>query len=230
MYSCRKDTQHIRTCIHVLIAFRFWLIRTLLTCVGLSDRFPCNRILIGGTQVVSCPSHQSLSPRSYTGPWGMWEHPVVSHHTHSRTSEHGYSISERISYTKLPTSNLKSYKAKNLFTHIPGSTHLLLFHADPEVTLIKLIWNVPAQWSKFSPLLNQSVKEAQPKQKLPPWLSFIATFKELWVWDGVIEVGAQEVGTQPFRRLIRHLHSYIQENDDKTIDTRILLYIMKLES
>lgn len=37
---------------------------------------------------------------------------------------------------------------------------------------------------------------------------FVAAFKELGVRNGVIEVGAEKVGPQPFRGLIGHLHTF----------------------
>lgn len=45
-------------------------------------------------------------------------------------------------------------------------TYLKLSYRYPEIRFIKLIRNIPSQRSKFSPLLNQSMEETQPKQQL----------------------------------------------------------------
>lgn len=44
--------------------------------------------------------------------------------------------------------------------------HLQLPHADSQISLIELIWDVPSQRSKLAALLNQSVEEAQTIQHL----------------------------------------------------------------
>ena len=48
--------------------------------------------------------------------------------------------------------------------------HLHLSHADPEVTLVELVRNVPAKRTKLSSFLYQTVEEAQSKQHLLPSL------------------------------------------------------------
>ena len=35
-----------------------------------------------------------------------------------------------------------------------------------------------------------------------------AAIEEVWIWDGIIEVRSQQVGSQAFRRFIGHLHTY----------------------
>ena len=87
-----------------------------------------------------------------------------------------------------------------------GRAYLLLFHTDTEVTLIELIGNVPSQGSKLPPLLHQSMEETQSEEKLAPNLRFVAALEEGGVRNGVIQVGSEEVGPQPFGRLISHLH------------------------
>jgi len=47
---------------------------------------------------------------------------------------------------------------------------LLLPHADPEVRLIELVWDIPAEGPKLSPLLHYCVEETESKQQLPPGL------------------------------------------------------------
>ena len=41
----------------------------------------------------------------------------------------------------------------------------------------------------------------------------LARSKELWVTDGVVVVGSDDVEAQPFGRLIGHLHSVLQDGD-----------------
>lgn len=44
--------------------------------------------------------------------------------------------------------------------------HVQLLHADPQVGLIELVRNVPTQWTKFPPLLDQGVEETETVQQL----------------------------------------------------------------
>ena len=53
---------------------------------------------------------------------------------------------------------------------VSGYTDLLLFHADPQVRLVELVGDVPAQGSELPPLLHHGVEEAEPKEELPPGL------------------------------------------------------------
>ena len=85
--------------------------------------------------------------------------------------------------------------------------YLLLSHADPEVTLIELIWNVPAEGPKLPPLLHQSMEETEPKEQLSPDPGFVAPLEECWVRNWVVEVRAEQIGSQTLRRLIGHFHS-----------------------
>ena len=50
----------------------------------------------------------------------------------------------------------------------PASTYLHLSHAYPQIRFIKLVRNIPPQWTKLSPLLHHSMEEAQSKQHLMP--------------------------------------------------------------
>ena len=86
-------------------------------------------------------------------------------------------------------------------------THLLLLHADAEITLVEFIRDVPSQSSKFPPLLHKSMEETEPKEKLAPDLRLVTALKEGGVRDRVIQIGTEEVGPQPFWRFICHLHS-----------------------
>ena len=51
-----------------------------------------------------------------------------------------------------------------------GRTYLHLPHTDPQVRLIELIWDVPPEGTKLASLLHQSMEEAEPKEKLLPYL------------------------------------------------------------
>ena len=46
--------------------------------------------------------------------------------------------------------------------------HLQLPHADPEVSLVELVGDVPAEGTELPPLLDQSVEEAEAKEELLP--------------------------------------------------------------
>ncbi len=53
----------------------------------------------------------------------------------------------------------------NLFAYIVLiEEHLHLPHADPEISLVKFVRNIPPQGPKVSALLNQTVEEAETKQ------------------------------------------------------------------
>lgn len=40
-----------------------------------------------------------------------------------------------------------------------------LLHADAQIGLVELVWNVPTQWPKLSPFLHQRMEEAQAVQQ-----------------------------------------------------------------
>lgn len=69
------------------------------------------------------------------------------------------------------------------------------------------------KWSKVPPLLHQSMKEGETKQELLPNNLFLGGAKEGRVTDRVTQVGAQQVGSHSFRRLVGHLHSILQDTD-----------------
>lgn len=46
--------------------------------------------------------------------------------------------------------------------------HLHLPHADAQVALVELVWNVPAQRPKLAPLLDDGVEKAQREEQLLP--------------------------------------------------------------
>lgn len=72
--------------------------------------------------------------------------------------------------------------------------YLKLSNRYSEIRLIKLIRRIPAQGAKFPSLLDQGMKEAQPKQKLLKYHWFIARVKECRVRNWVVEIGSKEVG------------------------------------
>lgn len=57
------------------------------------------------------------------------------------------------------------------------------------------------------------MEEAKTKQKLLPNDLFFGAVKEGRVRDWVTQVGAQQVGSDPFRRLISHLQPVLQDTD-----------------
>ena len=44
--------------------------------------------------------------------------------------------------------------------------HVKLSNADPQISLIELVWNIPTQGTKCSPFLNNGVEKAQAIQHL----------------------------------------------------------------
>lgn len=40
-----------------------------------------------------------------------------------------------------------------------------LLHADAQIRLVELVWNVPTQWPELPPFLHQRVEEAQAVQQ-----------------------------------------------------------------
>lgn len=67
--------------------------------------------------------------------------------------------------------------------------------------------------AEVSPLLNQSMEKSETEQELLPNGLFFGAVKEIWVRDGVTKVGAQQVGSNSFRRLISHLQSILQDTN-----------------
>lgn len=61
------------------------------------------------------------------------------------------------------------------------------------------------------------MEEAQAKQQLLPHFCLRAALEEHGVRDGVIEVGAQQVGTQPFGRLVGHFDPVLEDADRKLL-------------
>jgi len=56
-------------------------------------------------------------------------------------------------------------------SHLGNTTHFIvikehveLSDGDAEICLVKLVWDVPAEGTKLTPLLDNTVEEAQPKQ------------------------------------------------------------------
>ena len=71
--------------------------------------------------------------------------------------------------------------------------------------------DILTHWSIGSPLLHQGVEEADPEEQLLPDLLFAGAEEEVGVRDGVVEVGAQHVGSQAFGRLVGHLDPVLQD-------------------
>lgn len=71
----------------------------------------------------------------------------------------------------------------------------------------------PTQRSKVPSFLNQSVEEGETKQQLLPDDLFAGAVKEGGVRDRVTQVGAQQVGSQSFWRLVGHLQPVLQDTD-----------------
>ena len=85
--------------------------------------------------------------------------------------------------------------------------YLLLLHANSEVRFIELVGDIPPQSAKFPPLLHNGVEETDAKEQLLPGSGLVATLEEGRVRDGIVEIGAKEIGTETLGRLIGHLDS-----------------------
>lgn len=85
----------------------------------------------------------------------------------------------------------------------------MLLHADSEVRLVELVRDVPPEWSELSSLLHHGVEETQAIEELAPWLGLVAALEEVRVRDGIIQIGAEDVGTHALWRLICHFHTFV---------------------
>ena len=94
------------------------------------------------------------------------------------------------------------------------TAHLLLLHTNAEVRLIELVGNVPAQGPKLPSLLYDGVEEAQPKEQLAPGVGLVAALEEVRVRYRVVEVGAEEVGTETLGRLVGHLDTCVKWDEE----------------
>lgn len=59
------------------------------------------------------------------------------------------------------------------------------------------------------------MEKAKAKEKLLPCMGFGGAVKEGGVTKWVSEVGAQQISSETFRRLVSHLHSILQDTDRK---------------
>lgn len=59
------------------------------------------------------------------------------------------------------------------------------------------------------------MEKAEAKEQFPPGVGFGGAVEEGRVTEWVSEVGAQQIGSQTFRRLVSHLHSILQDTDRK---------------
>lgn len=59
------------------------------------------------------------------------------------------------------------------------------------------------------------MEEAEAKEEFPPCVGFGRAVEEGGVTEWVSEVGAQQIGSETFRRLVGHLHSVLQDTDWK---------------
>lgn len=61
------------------------------------------------------------------------------------------------------------------------------------------------------------MEEAKAKQQLLPHHRLCAALEEHGVRDGVIEVGSQKVGTEPFGGLVGHFDPILEDADWKLL-------------
>lgn len=86
---------------------------------------------------------------------------------------------------------MKTFPQKNtsLYTHIIFiQKHVKLSDTDPQIRLIKLVTDVPAERTELAPLLNHGVEEAQRKQQLLEVFRLFVAFEPLEVVDRIAVV------------------------------------------
>lgn len=76
---------------------------------------------------------------------------------------------------------------------------------------------LPTQRSKVPPLLDQCVEEGEAKEQLLPDGLLAGAVEEGGVRNRVAQVGAQQVGAQPFGRLVGHLQAVLQDADRELV-------------
>ena len=74
--------------------------------------------------------------------------------------------------------------------------HLQLPQADAQVGLVELVGDVPAEGAELAALLDEGVEEAEAEEEFAPRHGLVAVVEEVEVRDGVVHVGADEVGAQ----------------------------------
>jgi len=55
------------------------------------------------------------------------------------------------------------------------------------------------------------VEEAKAKEELAPGLGLVAAVEEVEIGDGVVHVGADEVGAKALWRFVRHLDAVLED-------------------
>lgn len=88
--------------------------------------------------------------------------------------------------------------------------HFKLSLAHCQVLIGKFVGDVPANWSEFSSVLNNSMEQAETKEKLFECLWFLAV---LQLFVGKVRVGTQEIGTKSLWWLNCHLDSVLQDRN-----------------
>mmetsp|Transcript_23705 Transcript_23705/g.65781 ORF Transcript_23705/g.65781 Transcript_23705/m.65781 type:complete len:546 (+) Transcript_23705:174-1811(+) len=91
--------------------------------------------------------------------------------------------------------------------------HLQLSDRDALVSIIEAVRNVPPQWSKLPPLLDERMEEYVPEEELLEGGGFVAALEELLVGNWLQHVAAAHVGSDALRRLVSHLHAILKDVD-----------------
>lgn len=82
--------------------------------------------------------------------------------------------------------------------------YLQLQHGYPKIRFVELVRYIPAQRSKFPPLLYQTVEEAEPEQKVAPFAPLRAAIEKSRIRNGVRRIGSKQVLSQAFGSFVRH--------------------------
>ena len=88
-----------------------------------------------------------------------------------------------------------------------------LLNTDPQICLVELVRDIPAQRTELSPLLNGRVEETQPEQQLLKGGRLLTRVEELHVADRIGQVGSGQVGFETLGRLVRHLDAVLEDWD-----------------
>ena len=74
--------------------------------------------------------------------------------------------------------------------------HLELADTDAQIGLVEAVGDVEAERPELAALLDEGVEEAEAEEEFAPRHGLVAVVEEVEVRDGVVHVGADEVGAQ----------------------------------
>lgn len=90
-----------------------------------------------------------------------------------------------------------------------------LLDRDPEISLVKLVRNVPADRSELSPFLDKCVKETESEQHPLP-SSFVGDAgEEVRIRNRIGHIRTQYVEAESLRRFVSHFNAVLQYGNRK---------------